>query len=175
MSAQRRTDARGVFPPLVQGAIIYCDLEREKMGVLWSSIAIPDIHPVFWEPVAPIPNLLGIPIAAYRVGTRTKRRHLLWNERATSLMRDPQFGTAPDHWREEIGSVLVARKDGKPLLVQHLECLYEHISRIVTILMGGSRPYSMYHWRSFESTWNEFKSERADKEDWKNVRTPYEV
>ncbi|KAK4203451.1 hypothetical protein QBC40DRAFT_274789 [Triangularia verruculosa] len=47
--------------------------------------------------------------------------------------------------------------------------------RCKLIFQGGMRPYQLYHRRPFEHRWEEFKLERADEADWKQIKSPFDI
>ncbi|KAM6506511.1 hypothetical protein FSOLCH5_013488 [Fusarium solani] len=104
----------------IQAVIVRCDVERLKF-VPWSATTIQADHPIFSQPVPPVPGLIEVPLVLHRVGTRSANRADLDNQIATYLNIDDESGFAPPEWRSYVGTVVVARKDMKPLLPHHLE------------------------------------------------------
>ncbi|CAI6050574.1 unnamed protein product [Clonostachys chloroleuca] len=57
---------------------------------------------------------------------------------------DPESGYAPPEWQSYLGTVLVARKDKKPLLPQHLEGMWMFCYYILDLFGEGKAPRSRY-------------------------------
>lgn len=94
-------------------------------------------HPVFSNYVPPVPGLIEIPLVLHRVGIQPTNRADLGNQIATYLNIDSESGFAPQAWQSYVGTVLVARKDEKPLLPQHLEGMWMYYEYILDLFGEG--------------------------------------
>lgn len=152
----------------------------------WSATTIKADHPVFSNPVAPVPGLIGIPLVLHRAGTRSANRADLDNQIATYLNIDAASGFAPPAWQSLVGTVLVARKDRKPLLPQHLEGVWMYCDYILDLFgEGDGAPARLYNRPAFEKWWVKYCTEQKqfrpgtggeeDPDDWRAVRSPYEM
>ncbi|KFA68155.1 hypothetical protein S40285_10673 [Stachybotrys chlorohalonatus IBT 40285] len=172
----------------VQAVIIRCGIDQHTSGLSqWSSITIPADHPVFWQPVPPLAQRLNIPIAIHREGTKSPNRADLDNQIATYLAIDPESGFAPLSWQSGVGTVIVARKDRKPFLLQHLEVRFDYTANILDRFGDGDGPpLSMYNWQAFDRWWKRSATENKEDQfeegtsqepdnDWVDVKSPYEV
>ncbi|KFA78918.1 hypothetical protein S40288_11392 [Stachybotrys chartarum IBT 40288] len=172
----------------VQAVIIRCDIDQHTSRLpRWSSITIPADHPVFWQPIPPLAERLDIPIAIYREGTKSLNQADLDNQTATYLAIDLDSGMAPLSWQSGVGTVIVARKDRKPFLPQHLEVLFDYTANILDRFGDGDGPpLNMYNWQAFDRWWkrsatgkkeNQLEHGRSQEPDdnWVDVKSPYEV
>ncbi|KAF1992673.1 hypothetical protein P154DRAFT_504571 [Amniculicola lignicola CBS 123094] len=112
----------------------------------FEAIQITDSHPAFKTPIPPLSERLGLPVHAYKIPgngrswflKRTPNIQGHVNQPATFLNRgcNPErrftediyeygWSLAPMQWQNEVGSIIVARKDKKPLLPEHTEALCE--------------------------------------------------
>src|SRR5271156_1100115 len=57
-------------PGSIQAVIVRCEVEKRAF-LPWSATAIPADHPVFSQPVPPVPALIEVPLVLHRVGTRS--------------------------------------------------------------------------------------------------------
>lgn len=106
----------------VQAIRIYCELDKVKHpGAPWVPVTIPATHPVFSEPALPVSRRLGLPLAMWREGTKSSNRADLDCQMATYLAIDDRTAFAPPRWQANVGTVIVARLDRKPLSSQHIE------------------------------------------------------
>ena len=169
----------------VQAVIVRCDGERRKF-MPWSATTIPSDHPVFSQPVPPVPGLIGVPLVLYRVGTRSTNQAELDNQIATYINIDAESGFAPPEWQSYVGTVIAARKDKKPLPPQHLEGVWMYCDYILDVFgEGEGAPRRLYNRQAFEEWWERYcedqKENRSgirgeqDPDDWRAVRSPYEV
>lgn len=80
-------------------------------------------------------------------------------------------------WQNQVGTVLVARQDKKPLLEQHLEGVWMYCDYILDLFgEGEGAPKHLYNRPAFEKWLMKYAEEmREYRDDWKNVPTPYEV
>ncbi|RTE68469.1 hypothetical protein BHE90_017153 [Fusarium euwallaceae] len=104
----------------------------------------------------------------------------------TYLNIDHESGFAPPSWQSYVGTVLVARKDQKPLLPQHLEGVWVYCDHILDLFgEGNGAPTHMYNRQTFEEWWKDYCKEQKklrpgtgcenDLDDWQAVPSPYEI
>ena len=55
-------------------------------------------------------------------------------------MIDTVSGFAAPHWQENVGPVVVARADGRPLTVADAGCLWDYFSHLLDQFPAPSRP-----------------------------------
>jgi len=160
----------------IQAVTVPCMLEQ-KSTPLFSATTISSDHIVFSKPVLPIPGLIEIPLVMHKVltwSTGTSRADLD-NQIATYLNIDADSGFAPPAWQSEVGTVVVARKDKKPLLPQHVEAVFEYCNGILDRFGDGEgAPRALYNRAAFQKSWNRYYEQRKDEDDWRNVKSPYE-
>ncbi|KAJ8130223.1 hypothetical protein O1611_g3406 [Lasiodiplodia mahajangana] len=167
----------------IQAVIVRCDAER-RWQPLWCATEIPTEHAVFSRPVPPIPMLIEIPLVFYRLGTQSSDREGLNNQIVTSININATSGFAPPDWKTGVGSVIVARKDKKPLLPHHLEGIWMYCDYILSFFNDrGGAPNQLYSREAFESWWQGYRDDQRlsrggtggeeDADDWRAVRSPY--
>ncbi|KAF8451736.1 hypothetical protein BDZ91DRAFT_750227 [Kalaharituber pfeilii] len=80
--------------------------------------------------VAPITALIEVPIRVYQLPVSdAKMSDTSWdpsNQPATFLHLNPKDGWAPLYWQNEVGNVILVRKDGKRLLQEHAEAICDY-------------------------------------------------
>ena len=169
----------------IQAVIIPCKADKHK-SLPWSATTIPADHPVFSQSVPPIPALIEVPLVLHRVGTRSANQADLDNQIATYLNIDADSGFAPPVWQSHVGTIIVARKDKKPLLPQHLEGVWMFCDRILDLFgAGNGAPRRLYNRQAFETWWKGYCEEQKqimsgmgrqeDLDAWQAVRSPYEI
>ncbi|KAJ6436420.1 ER protein BIG1 [Purpureocillium lavendulum] len=169
----------------VDAVIVRCEVEKRRFP-LWSATTISGDHPIFSGQVPPIPGLIGLPLVLHRVGTESVNRADLDNQIATYLNVDADSGYAPPEWQSHVGTVVVARKDRRPLLPQHLEGIWMFCDHILDLFGDGEGPPRwLYSRQGFEKWWRDYCEEQKhlrpgdggerDPDDWHAVRSPYEV
>ncbi|KAH7137799.1 hypothetical protein EDB81DRAFT_844255 [Dactylonectria macrodidyma] len=94
--------------------IARCDVEKIRFAP-WSVAMIQVDHPIFPNYIPPVP------LAFHHVGTQSANRADLDNQMITYLNIDHESEFAPSEWRSYIDTVVIAQKDKKPLLPQHLQ------------------------------------------------------
>lgn len=172
-------------PGSIQAVVVRCDVERKRF-VPWSATMIKADHPVFSNLVPPVPGLIEVPLVLHRVGTQSANQADLDNQIATYLNIDAESGFAPPEWQSCVGTVVVARKDEKPLLPHHLEGVWIYCDYILGIFGEGEGvPTHLYNRLAFEKWWKGYCEEQKecrsgnggenDPDDWRVVRSPYEV
>ncbi|KAK8929776.1 hypothetical protein H634G_01637 [Metarhizium anisopliae BRIP 53293] len=119
------------------------------------------------------------------MGTKSANRADLDNQIATYLNIDSDSGFAPPAWQSHVGTVLVARKDRRPLLPQHLKGVWMYCDYILNIFgEGQGAPRWLYNRPAFEKWWERYckeqkcmrsgKGGKHDPDDWRAVGSPYE-
>ncbi|KAI1125610.1 hypothetical protein F5Y10DRAFT_226500 [Nemania abortiva] len=167
----------------VQAVIVRCDAERRRSPLLCAT-TIPTGHAVFSQSVPPIPLLIDIPLVFYRLRSQSPDRKGLNNQIITSININPTSGLAPSDWISGVGSVIVARKDKKPLLPHHLEGVWMYCDYILSFFGDRSgAPNQLYSPEAFEKWWQGYYEEQRrsrsgtggeeDADDWRAVRSPY--
>ncbi|KAI1755752.1 hypothetical protein F4782DRAFT_538221 [Xylaria castorea] len=139
----------------IQAVIVRCDVEKLRFPS-WSLTTIPANYAIFSQSVPPVPQLIEVPLVFHRLGTRSAIRADLDNQIVTYMNIDAVSGFAPPEWTSFVGTVIVARKDKKPLLPHHLE--------------GWWGRYCKEQKQFREGTGGE-----EDPDDWRRVKSPYEV
>lgn len=169
----------------VKAVIVRCN-DDPAPGAKWSATTIPSDHPIFSQQgpgagrEAPLPAALGIPLAFRRLPSSQfrKRPSSLDNQIVTYMNIELESGFAPAAWQSEVGTVLVARLDGRPFLPQHLEAVWQYCDYILDLFGdGGGPPRRLYNRAAFEKWWARYVGEMREigRDDWNNVPTPYEV
>ncbi|KAH7124738.1 hypothetical protein EDB81DRAFT_860934 [Dactylonectria macrodidyma] len=115
------------------------------------AVIITEDHPVFSRPVPDVPRLIEVPVVLYRVGTQSSNQADLDNQIATYLNIDADSGFALPEWQSHVGTIIVARKDRKSLLPQHLEGVWMYCDRILDLFgEGEGAPRMLYSRKAFE-------------------------
>ncbi|KAL6406250.1 hypothetical protein AUP68_10420 [Ilyonectria robusta] len=169
----------------IQAVIVRCEVEKRKFPP-WSTIRITEDHPVFSRPVPDVPRLIEVPVVLYRVGTQSSNQADLDNQIATYLNIDADTGFALPEWQSHVGTIVVARKDRKSLLPQHLEGVWMYCDRILDLFgEGEGAPRMLYSRKAFGDWWTGYCEEQKkfrpgkggeeDADDWRTVRSPYNI
>jgi hypothetical protein len=169
----------------IKAVIVRCDVEKRRFSP-WSATTIPADHPIFSQPVPPVPRLVEVPLVLHRVGTQSANRADLDNQIATYINVDADSGFAPLAWQSHVGTVVVARKDKKPLLPHHVEGMWMYCDRILDRFGDGEGPpRRLYNRQAFETWWKHYCEEQRgfrlgsggenDPDDWRVVRSPYDI
>ncbi|KAK3334196.1 hypothetical protein B0T19DRAFT_148121 [Cercophora scortea] len=189
-SAANPPSTYNATPTAVQGVMLRCNVDAAEHGDApsWLATTIAADHDVFYRAApAPIPEMIGIPLIIDRVrGLEEETPSHLDNAMATALNLDPESGRAPASWRKNVGTVTVVRVDKKPLLVQQLEAIVKYCELVGDKLVGGQAlPRDMLSRRGFEAWFETYCEEQkgvrtgtggeGDVEDWREVRSPYEM
>ncbi|KAH7111940.1 hypothetical protein B0J13DRAFT_461604, partial [Dactylonectria estremocensis] len=151
-----------------------------------STIRITEDHPVFSRLVPDVPRLIEVLVVLYRVGTQSSNQADLNNQIATYLNIDADSGFALPKWQSHVGTIVVARKDRKSLLPQHLEGVWICCDRILDLFSEGEgAPRILYSRKTFEDWWMGYCEEQKqfrpgkrgeeDADDWRAVRSPYDM
>jgi hypothetical protein len=110
--------------------------------------------------------------------TRSTNQSDLDNKIATYLNIDADSGFAPPTWQSHVGTVIVARKDKKPLLPQHLEGVWMYCDLILDHFgEGEGAPERLYNRPAFEKWWKGYckQQDEYSADDWRAVKSPYEI
>jgi len=169
----------------IKAVIVRCNVDKRRSAP-WSATTIPADHPIFSQPVPSIPGLVEVPLVLHRVGTQSANRADLDNQIATYLNVDAESGFAPLAWQSYVGTVVVARKDKKPLLPHHVEGMWMYCDAILDRFgEGEGPPRRLYNRQAFENWWRRYCEDQKgfrlgsggdnDPEDWRVVRSPYEI
>ncbi|KAH7026714.1 uncharacterized protein B0I36DRAFT_331184 [Microdochium trichocladiopsis] len=168
-------------------AVILCCKKDQVSAPPWSATTIPTTHPVFDNPVPPVPDTIKIPLVFHRLGTVSNRQVDLDNQIATYINIDGGIGFAPPEWQSHVGSVIVARQDRKALLPHHLEGVWMYCDHILDLFgeRGGQALRELYSKQAFAKWWDGYCEEQKgfrlgtggekDPDEWSAVRSPYEV
>jgi hypothetical protein len=128
--------------------------------------------------VPPIPELIEVPLVIHPVGTQSADRAGLENQFATYLNINEDSGFAPPYWQSFVGTIIIARKDRKPLLPQHFEGVWEYCSLILDLFGDGDgAPTRLYNRQAFEKWWKEFceKRQLQSKGGWADLKSPCDI
>ena len=117
----------------LRGVKIHCKGDQRTFGTgVYSAVDVPKDHPIFYGPIAPISQLVGMPIH-----TRKYPPDKLWKDSLAEstenvpatflhLAADPSsdaWGWAPLSWQNDVGNVLVVRSDGQDVTTRQVEAL----------------------------------------------------
>lgn len=170
-------------PTSVQAVTVRCDAERHRFST-WCATTIPIDHVIFSQSIPSIPRLIEVPLVFYRLSSHSATPAGLDNQIITSLNINATSGLAPSEWASRVGTVIVARKDKKPLLPHHLEAVWTYCDHILDLFGEGlGAPGQLYNREAFETWWNDYRDEQQqfrhstggdeDSDDWRTVRSPY--
>ncbi|KAK3681020.1 hypothetical protein B0T22DRAFT_473730 [Podospora appendiculata] len=188
-SAANPPSTYNATPTAVQGVMLRCNVDAAEHGDAppWVATTLPADHDVFYRAApAPVSEMIGIPLIIDRVrGLEEETPSHLDNAMAAALNVDPESGRAPASWRKNVGTVTVVRVDKKPLLVQQLEAIVKYCELVAARLAEGGLPKGMLSRRGFEAWFETYCEEQkkvrmgtggeGDVEDWREVRSPYEM
>lgn len=110
-----------------------------------TAVALPLGHRVF-SCGAPLPvgRVIGVPLLIMRELTvdpfSIPRSADLDCQPATYFMINAGSGFAAPEWQENVGPVVVARADGKPLTVADAGCLWDYFCHLLVQFPDSSRP-----------------------------------
>ncbi|KAH8667805.1 hypothetical protein BGZ61DRAFT_461171 [Ilyonectria robusta] len=169
----------------IQAVIVRCNADKSEFAP-WSPKMISADDPIFSHAVPLIPGLIEVPLVFSRVGTKSAYRANLDNTIITYLHIDATSGFAPPQWQSRVGTVVVARKDKKPLLPHHMEGAWMYCDYISDLFGEGTgAPTRLYNRQAFEKWWNVYceaqkgfrrgKGGLNDPNDWRSVKSPYEM
>lgn len=133
-------DIRYNLPPPPPAGEVYvvlvpCEGDKRTTSIgSFASLTLPTDHPVFTLEPTPLSVATGFPLVIAKTGTPKSditNRQLLENQPATFLNIDAESGFAPPHWQDYVGTVVVARKDGKSLDSRHYEIVWQYADRML--------------------------------------------
>lgn len=118
----------------VQGVIISCSGDIEVLGAdKFIPVEVSIFDPVFGAEKSTSSEMVGVPIRVRKLPPHpdwkdSRVTNIYGNQQVTRLFRcmEPEndgFGLAPMHWDLGLGSVLVAREDGKDITPLQVEAL----------------------------------------------------
>ncbi|KAJ6589977.1 hypothetical protein DFH09DRAFT_976520 [Mycena vulgaris] len=157
----------------------------------FNATTIPQNDSIFDLAPLPVSVRLECPLVMRRIGTSSSNQSDLDCQIATFLAINPRTGFAPPEWQSHIGSVIVARKDKKPLSMQHLEGFWMYNDAILDEFSNGGIDERVWYTRSnYERWWAEYcKNARETRgrfqrmngltaapggsDDWSNPGNPY--
>ena len=117
----------------VRGVKIHCEGDQREYGFAkFAAVDVPVGHPVFSKAIVPISRLISMPLHTWQyppdqVWRNKPNAHT--NVPATVLHHNTDedsgdwWGRVPTKWQDDVGSVLVVRRDGRDLSVQRMEAL----------------------------------------------------
>jgi hypothetical protein len=159
----------------VQGIRLACAKEPGSID----KADIPNNHPIFDGPLLEVPAIMGIPLVICRVGTQSNHHPDLDCQIATYLNIAYHDGLAPLEWQSHIGSCLVARKDKKPLSVEHIEAVWMYIDRLMDLFGDDSprRAQKDISREGFERWFKGYKKKNVQngRPEWGDVGSLYEL
>jgi MYND finger len=183
-----------------QGVRINCLGDQKVFGVeQYVAVAVPPDHPVFQSTPTGISTHMGLPLLMRKYppdrAWKGDKDMPYENLPATFMnlnadMSSEQWGWAPLHWQNDVGSVIVVRKDGKDLTARQAEafayyCQFKLQPVFEDSLGGGyvdrtrEAVVSQFLTRKkFEQFFDIFKREQARDcrdESWLAERSPYNV
>ena len=193
---------------MIQGVVIRCDGERyqhtAKTGrkELYSSLAVPSDHPI-WNTKVPVDatRIMGLPLLTYQLPKDPAWKledptSCFDNQFATflNLELDPdtdwEWGWAKPEWQNNVGSILIVRKDREDLTPEQVQVLAEWLRFVVAEVVQGALEKTLdsaqqrqivlkwLNWQKFEDYLNEFKTSMmagssVDKQ-WTELQSPFE-
>jgi hypothetical protein len=128
-----------------------------------------------------------------RTGTTSPTQADLDCQIATFLAINPTTCFAPPEWQSHVGTVIVARKDKKPLSMQHLEGFWMHTDAILDEFgNGGIDENEWYSAANYKRWWARYSEDartarggfqRASgmtvtpggSDDWSKPGNPYDL
>lgn len=184
----------------VQGVRINCLGDRWHFKMeKYTPVEVPGEHPVYRAPVAPMSEIMGIPLRVMKYplhpkwkGTWINGEFSSDNPSATYMYADTNpssqwWGFAPAEWQRNVGSVVVVRDDRVPLTPEQTMCLCDFFQFEMGQYFEDSNPGG---WRTkeqvlgfltrkrFESSWKEMKEMLAPQKylNWSvDSKSPYEM
>ncbi|KAF2686873.1 hypothetical protein K458DRAFT_297507, partial [Lentithecium fluviatile CBS 122367] len=128
---------------------------------IWVPERIPSNHPIFNNPVLPVPVKLSIPIVIHCVGTQSNNRAYL----------DCKLATFLNISRERI----CAASDKKPLSAEHFQAVSMFINHLQDTFGAGEDVQDYMTQEEFEEWFDNYKSNQAEngKRDWETVGSIY--
>ncbi|KAJ7228475.1 hypothetical protein GGX14DRAFT_413327 [Mycena pura] len=176
----------------IQAVNVWCAKDQRAAGRgTFNATTVSIDDPIFDLAPLPVSVLLDCPLVMRRIGTTSPNRADLDCQIATYLAIDPDSGFAPPQWQSHVGSVVVARKDKKPLSMQHLEGFWMYNDAILDEFGNGSiNTQDWYSRANFERWWMDYSETAREtrgafqrlngltatpggSDDWSNPGNPY--
>ena len=166
--------------PIATLEVLLADLGRLRSRACSPDSGLPEIS------LSPRPSPISHDKLTSLFGCKRLNRADLDNQIATYLNIDSESGFAPPVWQSYVGTVVVARKNRKPLLPHHLEGVWMYCDYILDLFgEGEGAPTYLYNRQAFEEWWKVYCEEQKeirpgtggenDPDDWRAVRSPYEM
>ncbi|KAJ7099461.1 hypothetical protein B0H15DRAFT_547601 [Mycena belliarum] len=179
----------------IQAVVVWCAKDKRTPGRgTFNATTVAQNDPIFDLSPLPVSTRIDCPLVMRRTGTTSPDRADLDCQIATFLAIDPRSGFAPPEWQSHIGSVIVARKDKKPLSVHHLEGFWMYNDAILDEFSenGEINESDWYSRVKFERWWNDYCEEAQENrgafqqangltvtpggsDDWSNPGNPYDL
>ncbi|KAI0199273.1 hypothetical protein F4808DRAFT_433227 [Astrocystis sublimbata] len=194
----------------IQGVRINCQGDRQLLNKpLFEEVKLPDFHHIFDKDehdTSDIAERVGIPILTKRcfphpLWATTQATGMYINQEATFLHMccDPNvkfdlsrgilgWGFASRDWQGGVGSVMVVRKDKKPLWKWHVEALCRYsrneAREWLAHSLGDYAPaepmskdqvLSKISRTTFAASWSKMCNEKHEKGEHSDAPSPYEV
>jgi hypothetical protein len=194
VNGNKATGSRYRFPPPppegeVYAILIPCDGDKQRLRTPpFIPIHVPPTHGVFQLAPTPVSSAVGFPLIVCQIHSlpvESTPRQLLDNQIATYLCIDTESGFAPAQWQSHVGTVVVARKDGKSLDSRHFEAMWQYCDHILDEFGEGDVTgttlraegwYTKDHFKSFVEVYAEGQTEiRQDgpnppwDQDWRRM------
>ncbi|KAG4066531.1 hypothetical protein HA402_007167 [Bradysia odoriphaga] len=176
----------------IKGVISMCNGDR-RYGMFLPIDVVLD-HPIFTRgELAPVPTKIGLELLALQVPPFTKTLNPmsgeLDNQPVTYIMIDTVSGFASPKW-QQAGTTLFARKDKKPLTVNHIEALWMFNDDILGAFGDGAhRGHAKMNRDAWNRFWINYKEQQigiirqfpmgrdrsVEIEGWENSINPLEI
>ncbi|KAH0556756.1 hypothetical protein GP486_005453 [Trichoglossum hirsutum] len=181
----------------VQGVRINCLGDQKVFGAKqYVAAAVPRDHPVFLSTPTGISTYMGPPLLMRKYpphrawkDDKNMRPYPYQNQAATFMnlnadVNSQEWGRAPLHWQNEVGSMMVVHKDGKDLTPHQVEALayycqfklqpvFEDSIGAGSVQRTRKEVVSQFLTRNmFEEFFDIFKREQSDK-SWLAETSPY--
>lgn len=133
---------------MVQGVRINCTGDVHDLGAKYVPFELSVLHPVFVADKPKSCELVGVPIRIQKIppplGCKISVPKMRENEVVTRLFQgvkpgDKDFGLVPPQWDVPVGSVLVAREDGRDITAKQVEALCHFIGEQGQKILTGPR------------------------------------
>lgn len=175
------------FPPTTVGVIIRCTTDALNGDSVFAAISLEEDDHIFQRDSTPVSAAIGVPLVTKRIPVPEGKGHVdLTNRIATFLNIDLACGLAPPLGQRDVGTVVVARRDKKPLLPHHVEAIWMYCEHIFSEFEArdGVPPSHLYSRTMFVKFWGEYSvhqefnrlsTEGAGPDDWADAPSPLEM
>ena len=182
----REREVLGVIEGVkVRGVKINCKgNQRTCDAEAYTAVDVPKGYPIFYEPIAPISKLVGMPIHTRKCPANRLWREL-WrdnhsddsdeNEPATKLhsvthCSSDWWGCAPMQWQNTVGTVLVVRRDGQDVTTQQVEALSHFCQfKMSPLFENAHGAGTRESFREYFAEMRAKKVEEEEDEDWRTA------